>query len=140
MDGDPPGRAELGAAIGHGLLQLERPPADEAEGGANGGGAVDRALPQGPEGVAVVEGDPPLLQVQAHPQAGGQGHGQAGGGVPRVAGATARRRGQEDLAHAHRQEGEGGRGLRVVLGDAVVAAVGVVAGEGGGERDEKREG
>ena len=136
MYGHPPDGRGVRVAIGHQLLQLQRSPANETEGGAHGAGAVHVPLPQRPEGVGVVEGDPTFLKVKAHAQPGGQGVGDArrrrvagavGHGVPgAVAMVTvvvaAAVLGEVDFAHAHGEEAEGG-GVLAVLGPAVVAAV-----------------
>lgn len=142
MNGDPPHRSLVGVAIGHQLLQLQGSPADEAEGGAHGAGAVHMPLPQRPQRVGVVEGDAALLKVQAHAQARGQRVCEARGrGRPvadGVSGAVAvvtvvvvvvvvavlR---QVDLPHPHGEEAEGRSRVQGVLGTTVVAAVWVVA-------------
>ena len=100
-------------------------------------------LPQRPQGVGIVEGDPTFLKVKAHAQPGGQRVGDArrcrmagpvGDGVPgavaMVTVVVAAVLGEVDLAHAHGEEAEGRGRVQRVLCSAVVAAVGVVAVEG----------
>lgn len=119
-------------AIGHQLLQLQSASADEAERWAHGAGAIHVALPQGPQGVGVVEGDPSLLKVETHAEPWRQRVGEARrrggavvpGAVAVVAVAVLR---QVDLTHAHGEEAEGRSRVQVVLCTAVVAAVWVIA-------------
>lgn len=93
------------------------------------------AFPQGPQGVGVVEGDPALLEVEAHAEPGGQRVGEARGRGGAVVSSRAVAvvvavavLGQVDLTHAHGEEAERGRRVQVVLRTAVVAAVWVVPG------------
>ena len=100
-------------------------------------------LPQRPQGVGVVEGDPTLLKVEAHAEPGGQGVGDArrrrgagavGHGLPgavaMVTVVVAAVLGEVDLAHAHGEEAEG-RGILAVLCTAVVATVWVAPADTG---------
>lgn len=79
MDGYPPHRSLICVPVGNQLLQLQRPPTDKAESGADGPRAINVTLPQRAQRVSVVEGDPALLKVQAHAEPGRQRVGEAGG-------------------------------------------------------------
>lgn len=74
--------------------------------------------------MGVVEGDAALVEVQAHPQPGGQGGG--GEWVARRGGVGHPLVGQQDLAHAHGQETERGRAVLGVLCPTVVPAVWII--------------
>lgn len=131
MDGDPSDWGLIRVAIGYQLLQLQSPSANEAESRTHGTGAVHVALPQGPQGMGVVEGHPALLEVETHAQPGGQRVGEAcGRGRAVVSGGVAvvvvGVLGQVDLPHAHGEEAEGRSRVQVVFSAAVMAAVWVV--------------
>lgn len=137
MDGHPPDRRLVCIAIGHQLLQLQGTSADEAESRADRAGAVDVTLPQGPQGVGVVEGDTPFLKVKAHTESRRQRVGEARGDVvvgewvsiaaPVVVVVVVTVLGQVYLTHAHGEEAEGRRRVQGILCSTVMAAVWVVA-------------
>lgn len=138
MDGHPPDRRLVCIAIGHQLLQLQGASANEAESRADRAGAVDVALPQGPQGVGVVERDTPFLKVKAHAESRRQRVGEAWGDVvvgervsivPTVVVVVVvvTVLGQVYFTHAHGEEAEGWRRVQGVLCSTVMAAVWVVA-------------
>lgn len=96
---------------------------DEAEGRADGTRAVYPTLPKAAEGDGVEERHFAVLVVETDADARRQRHG----GVAGIPGGQRHPVGEEDLAHADGQEGEGRRGLqRGVFSPAVVAAIRVV--------------
>lgn len=141
MDGYPSDRSLVRIAIGYQLLQLQSPPANEAESRAHGAGAIHVAFPQRPKGVGVVEGDASLLKVKAHAEPRGQRVGDARGRggavavgdgvsdtVPMATVVVVVVLGQVDLTHPHREEAEWRGGVQSVLCSAVMTTVRVVAG------------
>lgn len=101
------------------------------------------SLPQDPQGVGVIEGDPPFVAVQTHPQPGREGNGvrvrHAAVGVQSsltVAVTLARSETvsfrEKDLTGAHGEKAKRRRVLAVFC-PAVMAAVWVAAGGGGDE-------
>ena len=151
LDGHPPWRRLLDAPTGHQVLKLQGPPADEAEGRTHRSWAIHVRLPQHPQRVGVVEGDPALLAVQTHSQSGGQRSRVRVGQVAvaaavgvhssvalavRLALTVAVPLWEQDLAHAYGEEAEG-RGVLAVFCSTVMAAVWVTA-EGGRWEEEMR--
>lgn len=140
MDRHPPRRRLLDVPVGHEVLKLEGPPADEAESRAHRGRAVHVPPPEHAQGVGVIEGDASFVAVQAHAQPGRQRSRVDGGRVAmaglavalRLALTVARSSGEQDLPHAHGQEAEG-RGVLGFLCAAVMAAVWVTPVGGGGK-------
>lgn len=134
LDGDPTRGRLVDDPIGYEVLQLQGPPADEAEGWAHGRRAVHVTLPQHTQRMGVVEGHSASVTVQTHPQSGGQRRRVR---VRQVVGVksclalalaltlTVALR-KQDLAHADGEEAEGG-GVLAVLCPAVMAAVRVAA-------------
>ena len=111
---------------------MDPPSAHEAEGGVHGPGALHLPLVKAPHGVRVIEVHAARVVIQAHAHAlrhgqhaltghrGDQCRGRGGGGGSRGLG-------DEELAHAQGEEGEGlGELVARVLAAAVVAAVLVV--------------
>lgn len=134
----------LNASVGHEVLQLQCPPADEAEGRTQRCRTVHVSHPQNAQRVGVIVGDMSLIAVEAHTQPGGHRSGVAvreaavaaavGVRPPlavavavalALAGTVSLRK--QDLAHAYCEETEGGRVL-AFLRSAVMAAVRVTAG------------
>ncbi|TNN42663.1 hypothetical protein EYF80_047160 [Liparis tanakae] len=140
LDGHPSDGRLVRIAIGHQLLQLQGPPANEAERRAHGAGAIHVTFPQRSQGVGVVEGDATLLKVKAQAEPGGQRVGEAGGGggagavgdgvpgpVPVAAAVVVVAvLGQVDLTHPHREEAERRSGVQSILRPAVMAAVRII--------------
>lgn len=142
MDGHPPDRGLICAAIGYQLLQLQRPPADETESWTHGAGAIHMTFPQRPQRVGVIEGDATLLKVKAHTKPGWQRVSEAcgcGGAiavadwvsvtVPIATVVVVAVLGEVDFTHPHCEEAEGRSRVQGVLCPTVMTAVWVVAGE-----------
>lgn len=144
MDRHPPRRRLFDASVGHEVLKLQGPPADEAESRAHRRRAVHVSFPEHAQGVGVIEGDASFVTVQAHSQPGWQRSGVDGSRVAAALGVqrglavavclaltVARSSGEQDLPHAHCQEAEG-RGVLGFLRAAVMATVWVTPGGWGG--------
>lgn len=113
------------------LLQLHPAAAHQAEGRVHGSGAVHLPLVKAPHGVGVVEVHAARVVIQAHAQP--LRHGEHAVAGRRRGGRRRGGLGDEELAHAHGEQGEGLRELVArVLAAAVMAAVVVIPGRVGG--------